>query len=123
MGWINKCIFQVTESGTVYVNGTTVHSSDRELKENFKDVDPYSILTALERMPIQKWNYKDNPEKHIGPMAQDFHKAFQIGLDDRTIASVDADGIALAAIQALIKEIKSCKEKIEKLEQKLQDLR
>ena len=35
-------------------------------------------------------------------MAQDFHAAFGLGPSDgRSIATVDADGVALAAIQAL----------------------
>lgn len=39
--------------------------------------------------------------RHIGPMAQDFHAAFEVGEDDEHIATVDADGVALAAIQGL----------------------
>ena len=34
-------------------------------------------------------------------MAQDFHASFGLGNDDRTFHSVDAHGVALAAIQAL----------------------
>jgi hypothetical protein len=34
-------------------------------------------------------------------MAQDFHAAFNLGADDKHIATVDADGVALAAIQGL----------------------
>ena len=34
-------------------------------------------------------------------MAQDFYAAFKVGQDDKHIATVDADGIALAAIKAL----------------------
>jgi hypothetical protein len=37
----------------------------------------------------------------MGPMAQDFYTAFGLGEDDRHITTVDADGVALAAIQAL----------------------
>ena len=39
--------------------------------------------------------------RHIGPMAQDFYAAFGVGEDDRHISTVDADGVALAAIQGL----------------------
>jgi len=38
---------------------------------------------------------------HIGPAAQDVFAAFGMGRDDRHITTVDAVGIALAAIQAL----------------------
>ena len=34
-------------------------------------------------------------------MAQDFKAAFNLGADDKHIATVDADGVALAAIQGL----------------------
>jgi hypothetical protein len=34
-------------------------------------------------------------------MAQDFYAAFGVGEDDRHISTVDADGVALAAIQGL----------------------
>jgi hypothetical protein len=34
-------------------------------------------------------------------MAQDFRAAFGLGENDTTIATVDADGVALAAIQGL----------------------
>jgi hypothetical protein len=39
--------------------------------------------------------------QHIGPMAQDFAAAFGVGENDTTISTVDADGVALAAIQGL----------------------
>jgi cell division protein FtsB len=38
---------------------------------------------------------------HIGPTAQDFAAAFGLGGTETGIASVDADGVTLAAIQAL----------------------
>jgi hypothetical protein len=37
----------------------------------------------------------------MGPMAQDFRAAFGVGEDDRHISTVDAEGVALAAIQGL----------------------
>jgi DNA-binding transcriptional MerR regulator len=40
-------------------------------------------------------------------MAQDFHAAFQLGNDDRRISTIDADGVALAAIKGLIAELES----------------
>ncbi len=77
--------------------------SDRNLKENFVAVDPRSILTRVTALPVSTWNYKadDDDLRHIGPMAQDFHAAFDVGEDDRHISGIDADGVALASIQAL----------------------
>jgi hypothetical protein len=34
-------------------------------------------------------------------MAQDFYAAFGLGKDDKTIATIDLDGVALAGIKAL----------------------
>jgi hypothetical protein len=37
----------------------------------------------------------------MGPTAQDFRTAFGLGDTDKAIAGVDADGVALSAVQAL----------------------
>ena len=49
-------------------------------------------------------------------MAQDFHASFGLGSDDRTYNSVDAHGVALAAIQALERMVTAQEQRIEKLE-------
>jgi hypothetical protein len=38
-------------------------------------------------------------------MAQDFRQAFGVGEDDRHITTIDADGVALAAIQELSRRL------------------
>src|SRR5262249_51863603 len=77
--------------------------SDRNLKENFDSVDGSSLLENLDRIPIESWSYKsqDHSIRHLGPMAQDFYASFGLGEDDKHISTVDADGVALAAVQAL----------------------
>jgi len=95
------------------VNGTFVSASDRALKENFKPVNAAAVLEKVVSLPIAQWNYRADPDSpHLGPMAQDFHAAFGVGPDDRHIASVDADGVALAAIQGLYRKV------VEELERK-----
>ncbi len=80
--------------------------SDRNLKENFIPVSPREILEKVTAMPISRWNFKSDPAvPHVGPMAQDFHAAFNLGTDERHIATVDADGVALAAIQGLNQKV------------------
>jgi hypothetical protein len=77
-------------------------TSDRNAKENFQAVNPLDVLEKLSAMPISRWNFKEDAgTTHLGPMAQDFHAAFNVGPDDKHIATVDADGVALAAIQGL----------------------
>jgi hypothetical protein len=76
--------------------------SDRNAKENFAAVDPQEVLQQVAALPISRWTFKTEAGvKHVGPMAQDFHAAFGVGADDKHIATVDADGVALAAIQGL----------------------
>ncbi len=89
-------------SGGLRVNGTFVSASDRNLKENFQPVNARAVLEKVAALPLSEWNYKADPAaRHVGPMAQDFHAAFGVGPDDKHIATVDADGVALAAIQGL----------------------
>jgi len=77
-------------------------SSDRNLKEHLGAVKPREVLDRVASLPIWRWNFKaDEGTPHIGPTAQDFYAAFSVGSDDRHIATVDADGVALAAIQGL----------------------
>jgi hypothetical protein len=60
-------------------------------------------------------------------MAQDFHAAFGLGESDRTITTVDADGVALAAIQGLNEKVEVRSQKgevsIQKLEAENAELR
>jgi hypothetical protein len=99
--------------------------SDRNAKTQFAPVNPRELLYRLAQLPIQTWNYKSQNDsvRHIGPTAQDFHAAFPIGEDDRHIATVDADGVALAAIQGLNQKLEEAlKEKeieLETLKQRL----
>jgi len=84
-------------------SGTWDCTSDRNAKANFAAVDSGAVLEAVVALPISTWNYKaqEPSVQHIGPVAQDFYAAFKLGEGDTTISMVDADGVALAAIQGL----------------------
>ena len=57
-------------------------------------------------MPLIERNFEANAsDGHLGPLAQDFYAAFGVGPDERHIATVDADGVALAAIQGLNQKV------------------
>jgi len=98
-------------AGVVMFPGDTAWSpgSDRTLKENFSPVDHREVLDRLAGLPIQTWNLvtQDPSVRHIGPMAQDFRAAFGFGSDERHISTLDADGVALAAIQGLYKQVQA----------------
>ena len=101
--------------------------SDRNLKKDFAPINPMAILEKLAAMSVTQWHYnweeKETPP-HIGPMAQDFKAAFYPGSDDKSITTLEADGVAFAAIQGLNQkleqketEIAELKGRLEKLEQ------
>jgi hypothetical protein len=89
--------------GNVRVTGTISSASDHKLKDNFASVDRRAVLARLVDLPLDTWTYASEGAsiRHIGPTAQDFQAAFGVGQDDTTIATVDADGVAFAAIQGL----------------------
>jgi hypothetical protein len=84
-------------------SGSWSSVSDVNAKENFRDIDGEQILGKLAAMPVRTWNYKTQATtiRHAGPTAQDFKAAFGLGESDRQISTIDADGVALAAAQAL----------------------
>lgn len=88
--------------------GTWTSLSDRNAKANFEKVNAADVLAKVAAMPVMTWNYKTQAEeiRHIGPTAQDFRAAFGVGESDTGITTVDADGVALAAIQGLVEELK-----------------
>jgi hypothetical protein len=91
---------------------------NRNLKENFEQIDGEMILNKIKSIPITKWNYKadENKEKYIGPMAQDFYAAFQLnGTDSLGINSISIDGINLIGVQALEKRTAAIQNTIDML--------
>ena len=96
---------QATYFGVELPPGATawVVSSDRRLKDNLHMVDTRDVLERLLAVPITTWNLKtqDSSIRHMGPMAQDFRAAFGLGETELGISTLDADGVAFAAIQGL----------------------
>jgi hypothetical protein len=100
-----------TCNGNYWQNG-----SDRNSKEDFAIISPREVLAKVSALPITEWKYKveANGTEHLGPMAQDFHAAFGLnGSDDKHIATVDEEGVALAAIQGLNEKVENGKLKTE----------
>lgn len=65
-------------------------------------------------IPIYSWQYKWGAAsiRHIGPMAQDFASAFDVGDDEKIIHLVDAQGVSLPAIQRLYDYIKHLEDEV-----------
>ncbi len=96
-------------------------TSDRNAKANFAAVSPRAVLDKLAALPVQTWHYKSEGEtvRHMGPVAQDFKAAFDLGADDKHISTVDAAGVTMAAIQALYQQNQELARKVERLEAQL----
>ncbi len=103
-------------SATAFVN-----TSDRNAKENLAPVSPREVLDKVASLPISTWDYKEYHDgRHMGPMAQDFYAAFHLGGSDKTITTIDPDGVALAAIQGLNQKVESSSHQSEDRIQKLE---
>ncbi|HEX2897482.1 MAG TPA: tail fiber domain-containing protein, partial [candidate division Zixibacteria bacterium] len=98
--------------------------SDKSVKKDFRDINSDELLKRLSEIPISRWKYiaEESQADHIGPMSQDFYQAFGLGDDDKRISTIDADGVALAAIQALHKQNLELKKELENLKQQVQAL-
>jgi len=106
--------------------GAWNNASDRNRKDGFAPVNPREVLDKVAALPIQTWHYTNETAeiRHLGPVAQDFRAAFGLGSDDKSISTVDAAGVALAAIQGLNRkvdekdaQIRNLQTRLEKLEQ------
>ena len=106
---------------TTYLAGAIMTSSDQNTKGGFEPVDTKIVLEGVAALPITRWHYtNDVATPHLGPMAQDFRAAFKLGVDDKHIATVDEEGVALAAIQGLNRKLESS---VQEKEAEIQDLK
>jgi hypothetical protein len=89
-------------------SGSWSSLSDRAAKNDFAPINAQSVLAEVTSLPMTSWSYKTEPGvRHVGPMAQDFFAAFNVGEDNRHIADVDESGVALAAIKGLNEKLES----------------
>ena len=119
----NTIIFRLFENGNLNIGGTLFQGSDINRKYDIRDIHPAEFLTQLKELPIYKWKYKEESIDHVGPMAQDFYKAFGLGVDETTISSIDADGVIMAALKALAEENDNLKKEIKELRELVLDER
>ena len=86
-------------------NASWSFSSDRNLKEKLSAVDAQSVLERIDQLPIVEWNYKGYSQRHIGPIAQDFHSLFPFNGNDKMLNDADLHGVELAAIKGLNQKV------------------
>ncbi|MET0626336.1 MAG: tail fiber domain-containing protein, partial [Pyrinomonadaceae bacterium] len=94
-------------------------TSSRATKENFFNVDGNDVLARLRKVPVSTWNYiaEGQQSRHLGPMAEDFYGAFQLGTTDKAIGIQDAVGVSLAAVKALDARTTELQQKTEEVDQ------
>jgi hypothetical protein len=92
--------------------------SDEASKRAIEPTSGLEVLRKLDSVPISTWSYRsqDDSVRHIGPMAQDFFRAFGVGENRRHISTVDADGVALAAIKGLSRKLREERRRRHELE-------
>jgi hypothetical protein len=76
-------------------------TSDRNVKERIEPITPSRVLAGVLAMPVSTWSIIGSKVRQMGPMAQDFYRAFGLGDSDKAINSIDSSGVAFAAIQGL----------------------
>lgn len=125
---VTRTLFRYIETSTgayLSTGGTWTNSSDVARKTAFESVDGEAVLGRIAEMPVSTWSYRDEDAstRHMGPTAQDFRAAFGLGDTDKAIATVDADGVSLAAIQALIARTDALEQRLQAVEAELSRVR
>lgn len=120
-----NAVISTSTGAMLTTSGVWQNASDVNRKHLFEPVVSEEILQKLAGLEIQRWSYlvDDAKIKHIGPTAQDFQAAFGLGNDNLSIGTVDADGVALVAVQALEARTRKQATQLEKLESENKELR
>lgn len=72
---------------------------------------------------MSAWEFTHTGDaRHMGPMAGEIADAFELGDDAESIASVDSDGVALAAIQGLAERRDTEDEQLDEKADRIEDL-
>ncbi len=99
--------------------GVWVDNSSLNAKTDFAPVDATSVLDRLAGLTVREWSYRnEDGVRHMGPMAEDFFQTFGLGNDNRSLASLDVNGVALVAIQALLERVEALEEELRVLKGK-----
>jgi hypothetical protein len=105
-------------------SGSWSSLSDRNLKRDFAPIDGTWVLDRIAALPISSWSYEaQKPSiRHLGPTAQDFRRAFGLGVDKRHIDSIDSEGVSLAGVQALYELARAQQREIDGLKRQVAHL-
>jgi endosialidase-like protein len=102
--------------------GVWTNASTRDKKEDFTALNKTEVLNKIGLLDISQWKYVGTDEYHIGPIAEDFYAAFGVGVNNKSISTIDPAGVALLGVQALKLENDALKNKIDDQQQTISDL-
>ena len=93
----------LAQNGDVVIPGLLTQGSSRTLKHAIEAVTASDALRSLLQLPVYTWQYHgaSGANRHLGPMAEDVHRMFGLGIGERSLAASDVAGLALAAAQSL----------------------
>lgn len=104
--------------------------SDRNLKEDFREINEDEILQKVSELWVPSWVYKaqeDKSKRIIGPMAQDFYRLFSksygLGSNNKMLLEKDVEGVLLLSVKALKKENDELKNRVKSLEEEMEEIR
>jgi hypothetical protein len=98
-------------------------TSARSKKTNIESVDPQTALDGVASLDIHTWELDHQADgRHMGPMAGEFQETFGLGTDEDSIASVDADGVLFAAVQALSTQLDDRDDLIDDQREQIEEL-
>jgi hypothetical protein len=131
-GGYNMVFQAVPPSGTdqnmllCYLNGNIVNRfnsygqySDRKLKENIVDTTPK--LEDVKKIRIRNFNFKDDPYKQIGVIAQEFEEVFPGLVEDKEVPDQDETTKTVkysVLVPILVKAIQELEVRVKELENK-----
>ncbi len=133
----NSGVFQINASGSgaptelllsaggdMTIGGMLTEGSSRDIKTGFEALDPQQVLDRVSALPVTSWSYTadETGTRHIGPMAEDFYAAFNVGVDDKHISPSDKAGVALLAIQGLNKALQAKEAEIAQVKKETTEL-
>jgi hypothetical protein len=112
--------FKLQSGGNLIIQGMLTQGSDRARKTGITAVNASEVLAKLTTLPISQWAYKHEPTvHHIGPVAQDFKAAFDLGVDDKHLAPGDLAGVAVVGVQALHRSVQELSQEVQVRDEKI----
>jgi hypothetical protein len=96
-------VFELQSYGELDLAGSLGEAANQASVSEVQSIDPATILSQLQSLPIQSWRYSAGPAgaRHLGPLSGSFASVFGLGENPSLISPADEAGVSLVAVQAL----------------------